>query len=276
MEAIITLAGGFYGIANKSEIWGYSPVESLGDKDRGVDFVVKIKGIPPEFLAPEGVKVTYKWYCEKCQRVVPEWEMERRVGCANHDPKPEKMERPEWRTGVLEAYKIPRLNIDTIRIWLDSTPGRERWRDIVRYVKATYPATKSLSNVTPKPIGIGNEFVITEATIPFIDLTNFDMSKTPREEVDELKNELKDQISEVKKIKSMYETRLKKEGKQVQSFKFKIYKCRFCGKELKGYQTWWIHEKNHKKRGDTVQEYKPQKDTKDVGSAKHDNPSTSS
>lgn len=252
------LAGGFYGMSYKPEIWGFRPIQ-LGDADRGVDFVINIKGIPEELYKPEGVRVRYKYYCQKCKAYVPEWDMEQKKGCFFHDPEPQREEVPEWRTGVLEEYNPSRVQWlkGSIRIWLDSGPGQEKWMAIKRYIEQKFPATKSLSTVTPRPVGTRKEWTLSQEEIPVIDLTDggttiepaVPQATYPAETVEklirrvvELENKLAGnnvQTKSTDKQKSIPASgRLDGENKRS-----KTLVCEICGEQCRGSLGYYNHRK---------------------------------
>lgn len=165
----LVLAGGFWG---KSRHFGRQVDPDLDSGDKMGDYVIRIEGLPEELISPEDWREKKTYICAVCgDRVVPEWEIEKREGCFLHQPKITKREMlPSYRRDVFEDYAPKKITFmrPCFRIWLNNEQGEEKFRQIWRYVEMNYPSTK----IIPSPVIMGNkrELTIEEEQIPFIDL----------------------------------------------------------------------------------------------------------
>lgn len=165
----LVLAGGFWG---KSRLFGRQVDPDLDSGDKMGDYVIKIEGLPEEFIQPEGWKEKKTLVCRACGgRNVPEWEIDKREGCFLHQPEVTKREMlPDYRRDVFEDYAPKKITFlrPCYRLWMNNEQGLEKWRQIWRHIEMTYPSTK----VIPMPIIMGTkrELTIEEDLVPLIDL----------------------------------------------------------------------------------------------------------
>lgn len=164
----IVLANGFWAVSRKE--FGRQVDPDIDSKNKLVDYIIRIEGLPDEFMKPEEITYHYTYHCDKCQRIVPEWEVERRQGCGLHNPRREGRKIEVFRNGVYAKYEIPKktwMN-PAYRIWLNNEQGLEKWRQIWRYIERVYPPHK----VVPLPMRVGGlrDWTIEKEEIPFIDL----------------------------------------------------------------------------------------------------------
>lgn len=164
----IVLVGGFWAVSRKE--FGRQVDPDSEAKDKLVDYIIQIEGLPESFLAPEEIVTNYTYYCETCQRKVPEWEIERREGCGLHNPTRKGINREVFRNGVYNKYNIPKKAwmSNGYRIWMSNEQGLEKWRQIWRYIERIYPAHKIVP--LPKRVGTMREWNIEKEEVPLIDL----------------------------------------------------------------------------------------------------------
>jgi hypothetical protein len=228
------LACGYWHQSRKPDLGPGQVDTNLDESNRGVDYIVKIHGLPDDFVKPSSITKMVKYWCKKCNSVVPSWDMEKKNGCFFHDPEPQVIEEvPEYERGIFEPYTCQHpaakwLNKEkAFRIFLDNQQGIEKWRQIWRYVQQKYPATKSLAAVAPVRVGDRRQWLISIEDVPTIDLTEEGLINLQTEQIELVKRQKADEIinyrEEIIKLKEQL-AEVKKERAKVN----KIV-CAYCG-----------------------------------------------
>lgn len=153
MDGMMIIVGGYWR-ASKDLLKQVD--HDMAPEDRGVDYIVRFKNLPNNFLDVEKVPVI-KYYCKTCEKPVPEWEVEQKIGCFVHHQIERRIEyRMEYRPGYIDvvpeelAKRRPIIR-GAIRVDLGNPQGHNILQQIFDYVKKTYPAGKQI----PDPVMVG-------------------------------------------------------------------------------------------------------------------------
>lgn len=175
MDVTLVLVGGYWGASKKL----YKPVDPDMDKEsRGVDYLLRVKGLPEEFLPAEKRKVV-KYICTQCEKPVPEWEVENKIGCFQMHKCKQEITFVDEYPGYIYAPVNPDLAKkkkflkDGIVIWISNPEGYKTAERIFNYIQKRLPATE----VMPSPVAAGVKSgwtIDSEEDIPLIDITTFE------------------------------------------------------------------------------------------------------
>ena len=153
MNGTLILVGGYWR-ASKDLLTQVD--KDLAPEDRGVDYVIRFKNLPDEFLAVEMIP-TDKYHCVTCNAPVPEREVEQKIGCfVNHKLRRDVIQVPNYQRGFLDrtpdglGKKRPQIK-DAYRLELAHPRGSEIVDKIFDYVKRTYKPGEKV----PNPIATG-------------------------------------------------------------------------------------------------------------------------
>ena len=165
-KRFIVLAGGFW---NRSkELLEGRQVDVENDAYRMSDYIIAVSGLPQDFFKPEEVRRHRTYQCVKCDRPIPEGEMENKFGCWDHQKKYTENIRKIWRSDVFEEYNTrKKWMTPCYRIWVNNQQGIEKFHEIWRYIRANFPAQK----LVPYPVSVGTirDFTIeSEDDIPHV------------------------------------------------------------------------------------------------------------
>jgi len=166
------LAGGYWGQAEKI----YEKVDpDLDRENRGVDYVIRIKGLPDRFL-PADEKKVIKYFCETCKKAVPEWEVENKVGCFALHRCVQQISAVKDYPGYLyspidsERAKKKKFLSDGFIVWVNNPEGVKIVQKIFRYAQSRIPKTEKMPS--PVPLGTKNGFIIEDKEeIPLVDIS---------------------------------------------------------------------------------------------------------
>lgn len=184
MDITLMLAGGYWGQARKI----YKEVDPDMDREnRGVDYVIKIKGLPEYFLPAEEKKIV-KYFCETCKKQVPEWEVENKVGCFALHKCSQEIKAEKSYPGYLyspidsERAKKKKFLSDGMILWVNNPEGAKIAERIFKYVQSRIPSDEIMPS--PVPLGTKNGYLIESADeIPCVDVSaTFEEIKTEMEE----------------------------------------------------------------------------------------------
>lgn len=173
MDLTLILAGGYWSVSKKL----HEPVDIENSaEDRGVDYALRIKGLPAHFLPAEDKKVI-KYHCTQCNSPVPEWEVEHKTGCfQNHKCRQEVTTEKEWPTFLYhpvkdELKKKKPVLADGMVLYVNQPNGYQIAQKIFKFVERSLPKGESM----PKPVALGtkNGFIIDSVDdIPLVDITS--------------------------------------------------------------------------------------------------------
>lgn len=173
MNFTLVIAGGYWGLSKKL----HKQVDPDNDAmDRGVDYVLRIKGLPDHFL-PTEKKVKQSYFCTQCQKLVPEWEVENKVGCYQlHKCEQHLSTEDEWPMYVYgpvneQIKKKKSALADGIVLWVNNPQGLMKLEQIFNYIEKSLPA----GQVMPTPVAVGTHsgwVIESKDDIPLVELPN--------------------------------------------------------------------------------------------------------
>jgi len=244
IDTYIVLAGGYWHQARKPDMGGVQ-VDPKDKAKRTVDYVIKILGLPKDFVAPEETKRKFRFYCNTCQRWIKEIEVEQRVGCItdkNHDVRAEYRDVKVWSTSF-DEYNPTRVKWmrPCHRVFVNTGKGLEKWRRIWQYVQANIPTNIRLMDYMPKAVGTKNQWELMDDDVPVIDLREALASYRPEIVKEDWKK------TTFNRDKGEWKPQEMVKPAEEQKAKLDLIKCDVCGKlvERKDYAE---HLKNvHKK-----------------------------
>ena len=160
--------------------------------DRGVDYVIRFKNLPDEYLSVEKIPVV-KYHCIQCGKPVPEWEVENKIGCfANHKLEQKKEEVMNYQRGFIDVVpnelgaKRPMIR-GAIRLELAHPRGMEIATKIFDYIKGSHKPGTTI----PSPTATGTHSAWMIDSVLDIPLWDLPEIEKPIEEIEKTKEQIR-------------------------------------------------------------------------------------
>lgn len=165
----LVLAGGFWGTSK--ELLNGHQVDVENSAVGMCDYLISVTGLPNDMFRPESINRHRTYECDQCKRPISESEMEWKTGCFAHRKSFKEVAIDKWRTDVFEKYDPLKVKWvrPGFRIWVNNEQGKEKFREIWRYVNANFPSNK----LTPVPVVVGTlrDWTLEEEEVPHIELS---------------------------------------------------------------------------------------------------------
>jgi hypothetical protein len=170
----LILSGGFW--KRMRDLCGRRDHENRNPESATIDYIIRIDGLPKDFLEPLSIDYKMTYFCKTCRRPVPEWEIKRAIGCFAHDLERTSTPVAQYNESAFEPYSIPRIKWmnPCMRIWITHNEGYDKFQEIWKYVDYNFVSTpEQRIPPLPKPVGTRREWRIVDASdVPTIILNN--------------------------------------------------------------------------------------------------------